>query len=78
MAATLPLILALGGCAAPAPKAEPQAAPLRVTNGDAPFANFEGAAARKRADTICGIGRVKTSIYDRYDNGAWVYPEGCA
>jgi hypothetical protein len=53
---------------------------LRVTNNGAPFANHEGAAARKLAEAECaGQGRtLRPSIYDRYDAGAWVYVEGCA
>jgi hypothetical protein len=78
MAATFPLIVALAGCAAPPAPTASRNEPLRVANGDAPFANFDGAAARKRADVVCGTSGVRTSIYDRYESGAWVYPEGCA
>jgi hypothetical protein len=56
------------------------AEPLRVTNGTRPFANFEGAAARKLAETTCKSRgqRLHSSIYDRYEAGAWVFVEGCA
>lgn len=74
-------VLVLAGCVgqgavdAPGPRA-----PLRVTNAGQPFANFEGAAARKTAEAICaGMGkRLVPSLHDRYEAGAWVYVEGCA
>ena len=75
-------VLVLAGCVGqgadiPQPSAR-QA--LRVTNAGQPFANFEGAAARKMAEGKCeGMGkRLVPSIYDRYEAGAWVYVEGCA
>jgi hypothetical protein len=54
--------------------------PLRVTNGDQPFAFDQGALARKQGEALCGAqGRaLRTSIYDRFDAGAWVFVEGCA
>jgi hypothetical protein len=60
------------------PDARPQ--PLRVTNGDAPFANDQGAEARNLAEATCESRgqRLQSSIYDRYDAGAWVFVEGCA
>ena len=73
----------LGACAA-SPAASPligrTAEPVRVTNGTEPFANFEGAAARKMAETTCQNRgqRLQSSIYDRYEAGAWVFVEGCA
>jgi hypothetical protein len=53
--------------------------PLRITNGDAGFANFEGAAARELAEATCSDRgqRLQSSIYDRYEAGAWVFVEGC-
>lgn len=55
------------------------AGPVRVTDPAAPLTYSDGARARKLADAQCG-GRVRTSIYDRFDEAAaaWVYPEGCA
>jgi hypothetical protein len=78
MAATFPLMLAMAGCAAPLAPQGSRNEPLRVMNGDLRFAHFEGAAARKRADALCGPRGVRTSIYDRFEGGAWVFPEGCA
>ena len=69
----------LGACgAAPrTPDARPQ--PLRVTNGGAPFANHQGVAARRAAETTCESRgqRLQSSIYDRYEAGAWIFVEGC-
>ena len=78
VAAALSLTLALtlaSACVQAAPK---PAAPVRVTNGGQPFGMSDGAAARKAADAECGPRGVRTSIYDRFDAGAWVYPGGCA
>lgn len=82
MAAALSL-LALGACAAPVagPVPGPAApAPLRVTREGAPFANHEGAAARRQGVAICAAQgrRLVSTIYDRYEAGAWVFVEGCA
>lgn len=85
MAVALSLSLGLAGCA-PAPVAGPApgraavAQPLRVTNGDRPFAYHEGAAARRMAEAACaGQGkRLRPSMYDRFEAGAWIYVEGCA
>jgi hypothetical protein len=78
------LILActpLAACVAPAPAEAPVAAanaPLRVMRADGgPFGFEEGAVARGQADQLCG-GKVRTSIYDRYEAGAWVFVGGCA
>lgn len=73
----------VGACAAAPPGSaggRAAAEPLRVTNGAAPFANFEGVAARKMAEGQCGERgqRLQSSIYDRYEAGAWVFVEGCA
>lgn len=55
------------------------AEPVRVMRADGtPFAFHEGAAARREADARCGARGVRSSIYDRYENGAWVFVEGCA
>lgn len=76
-----PVILACAACVQTAPVADrkPREA-VRVSNGGQPFAMWEGAAARRAADTACGADGVRTSIYDRFDRatGEWVYPEGCA
>lgn len=82
MAAALTLTTALGACVSPAPQAPGpvMAAPLRVTNNGAPFAQYEGALAKRVAiDTCAAQGRVlRPSIYDRFDSGEWVFVEGCA
>ena len=85
MAAALTLCLAASGCVQTAPDARgtvsaAPVAPLRVTNNGAPFAMHEGAAARRVAEATCAADgrRLRPSIYDRFDGGAWVYVEGCA
>jgi len=84
MAAALSLTLALGACVQPAPQGAGQGTavrePLRVTNAGQPFRMYEGAAARRVADATCASQgrRLRPSIYDRFEAGAWVYPEGCA
>jgi hypothetical protein len=79
MALALSVTLAQAGCVATAPSGPVSREPVRVSNGGQPFAMWEGALARKAADAACG-GKVRVSIYDRFDRatGAWVYPEGCA
>ncbi len=83
-AALIALTAPLAACVAAAPDAAPVAAradsaPLRVTRADgSPFAFHEGAAAKREADARCGAGGVRTSIYDRFEAGAWVFVEGCA
>ncbi|NEX44646.1 hypothetical protein [Pseudotabrizicola algicola] len=80
------LTLALGACAPSVPSgpvqdmASPSLAPLRVTNNGQPFRQYEGAAARRVAEAECaGQGlRLRPSIYDRFEAGAWVYVGGCA
>ncbi len=71
----------LAACVAPAPAEAPVAVgkqAVRVMRADGTsFSFYEGAAARREADVFCG-GKVKTSIYDRYEAGAWVFAEGCA
>ena len=81
MAAALSLTLGLAACAAPQGGGTAvQSAPLRVTNGGVPFAFHEGAAAKRVAVETCSAeGRdLRTSIYDRFEAGAWVFVEGCA
>ena len=82
MAATLTLTTALAACASPAPQATGpvMAAPLRVTNNGVPFSMDQGARAKRVAmDTCAAAGRsLRPSIYDRFDNGEWVFVEGCA
>jgi hypothetical protein len=85
MAAALTLCVAASGCVQTAPDgrgavAAAPVAPLRVTNNGTPFAMYDGAAARRTAEGICtGQGkRLRPSIYDRFESGAWVYVEGCA
>lgn len=51
---------------------------VRVTRSVAPaYAMWDGAHARRDADALCG-GKVRSSIYDRYEAGTWVFVEGCA
>ena len=53
--------------------------PITVTSATGmPYTFADGAQARKQADALCGTGGVRTSIYDRFADGAWTYPEGCA
>lgn len=82
MAAALTLCIAASGCVQTAPSGDGPvvAAPLRVTNNGAAFANYEGAVARQVAEAECATrGRsLRPSIYDRYEAGAWIYVEGCA
>ena len=80
----LSMLLIASGCAPSAPAVAVPSVPavrepVRVTNNGQPFQMWEGALARKAADAACG-GKVRVSIYDRFDRatGAWVYPEGCA
>ena len=72
--------LILAGCVAQPAPAPVAAQALRVTNAGQPFANDQGAAARKVAEATCAARgqRLAPSIYDRYEAGAWVYVEGCA
>jgi hypothetical protein len=75
-----PVVLACAACVPTEAPVVPRASePVRVTNNGLPFQMWEGALARKAADAACG-GKVRTSIYDRFDRatGEWVYPEGCA
>ncbi len=84
MAAALSLTLVLGACVQPAPKAAGQGSaapqPLRVTNNGQPFRMDEGAAARRVAAATCAAEgrRLRSSIYDRFEAGEWVYVGGCA
>ncbi|MCU0829353.1 MAG: hypothetical protein MUE52_18690 [Tabrizicola sp.] len=79
MALALSVTLVQAGCVATASSVPAVREPVRVTNNGQPFQMWEGAAARKAADAVCG-GQVKASIYDRFDRatGEWVYPGGCA
>lgn len=79
MALALSVTLAQGACVGAAPSVPAEREPVRVSNGGQPFAMWDGALARKAADAACG-GKVRVSIYDRFDRttGEWVYPEGCA
>lgn len=42
------------------------------------YAMWDGAAARRDADALCGPRGVRGSIYDRYQAGAWIFVGGCA
>jgi len=82
MAVAMTLCIAASGCVQTAPSGggAVAAAPLTVVREGAPYAHWEGAAARRQAEAECAArGAVlRTSIYDRYQAGAWIYPEGCA
>ena len=79
MALALSVTLAQAACVGTAATVPASRDPVRVSNNGQPFAMWDGALARKAADTACG-GKVSVSIYDRFDRttGEWVYPEGCA
>ena len=90
MRAALPLLsLPLAACVAAqpapvAPRADVGASlvqsgkAVRVTRtAGTAYAMWDGAAARRDADALCG-GKVRSSIYDRFEGGAWVFVEGCA
>jgi hypothetical protein len=79
--AALTLALIASGCVQPVPMASTAAsAPLRVTNGGQPFQMWDGAPARQIAEAECAARgqNLRTSIYDRFEGGAWVFVEGCA
>ena len=82
MAAAMTLAFAASGCVQPATQvAGPGvSAPLRVTNGDAPFRNDEGLLARKAGEAECALSgkTLRTGIYDRFEAGTWVFVGGCA
>lgn len=82
MAAALTLCAVASGCVQPAAKASGQvtAVPVRVINGNQPFAHWQGAEARRAAEAECAARgqRLRTSIRDSFVYGAWVFPEGCA
>lgn len=73
------LVLIGSACAQTAPNAAAPAA-LRVTNNGQPFAMWDGAPARRVAEADCAARgqSLRTSIYDRFEAGAWVFVEGCA
>ena len=76
VAAVISLTLATA-CVQTAPKAT---GALRVTNGDRAFSYDEGAPARKLAEAQCKAQgqTLRTSVYDRFEGGAWVFVGGCA
>ncbi len=82
---SLPLAACVAASPAPvAPRADVGASltqsgrAVRVTRSVAPaYAMWDGARARRDADALCG-GKVRSSIYDRYEAGTWVFVEGCA
>jgi hypothetical protein len=82
MAAALTLCIAASGCVQTAPSGGGAvvAAPLSVVRQGAPYAPWEGAAARQQAELECAARgqTLRPSIYDRYQGGAWIYVEGCA
>jgi|GEM_PF-1816746 len=50
---------------------------IQVRRTKAPaYSMSDGAQARRDADALCG--RVTSTIYDRYEAGAWVFVGGCA
>lgn len=46
-------------------------------SGD-PLTYSDGLPARRAADALCGPRGVASSTRDQYDDGAWVFPGGCA
>lgn len=72
-------LVGLSACVSPHVSGDIAREPVRVANNGQPFQMWDGAAARRAADAACG-GKVRVSIYDRFDRatGEWVYPEGCA
>lgn len=65
----------LAACAAPVTETpRGSAAPVRVAG----LQHWQGADAKRQADAQCGPRGVRTSIYDRYQGGQWVFGEGCA
>jgi hypothetical protein len=74
-------LVGLAGCTLPARQtvATVPNSSVRVTDPAAPLTYADGARAKKLADAQCR-GRVRTSIYDRFDDAgaAWVFPGGCA
>jgi hypothetical protein len=68
----------LAGCSSPAAVMPTGNGALRVTDAAAPLGFYEGARAKALADAQCGPRGVRSSIYDRYEDGAWVFVEGCA
>jgi hypothetical protein len=79
MTLALSVTLVQAACVGTAATAPASREPVRVSNNGQPFQMWEGALARKAADAQCD-GRVRVSIYDRFDRatGEWVYPGGCA
>ena len=90
MTNALPLIgtLVLTGCVAVVPVAVPapgdaayvitrEGTALSVRRTAAAFTYSDGAEARRAADRYCG-GKVNSSPADNYQDGAWIYPRGCA
>jgi hypothetical protein len=69
----------LSGCASPgAVGSGGGGEPLRVADATAPLAFYDGARAKEIANAQCGPRGVRSSINDRYENGTWVFAEGCA
>ncbi len=74
------LSVTLATACVPVARQAPAPAPLRVTNGGQPFQMWDGAPARKVGEADCAARgqTLRTSIYDRFEAGAWVFVEGCA
>jgi hypothetical protein len=69
----------LTGCAAPAAVAPSGGgSPLRISDPVVPLSFYDGARAKELANAQCGPRGVRSSINDRYENGTWVFVEGCA
>lgn len=84
-------LAACGGPAVPArlpgsPVADGQHVLDRLADGSVrvlrtsgmPFTYADGWPARQAADALCGGRGVRSSMRDRFDNGAWIFVEGCA
>ncbi|MFN3938635.1 MAG: hypothetical protein ACK4KW_13785 [Gemmobacter sp.] len=89
--AGIPMALgaALGACAAPpqalppAPDgvvAERRADGLAIRRLDGAFHYSDGLAARRAGQAVCAAEgrRLRHGIRDRFEAGAWIFPEGCA
>ena len=74
------LALVAGCVAVPVILPTAGAEPLRVSGPARPFAQDEGMLARTTGEAMCRARgqQLQTSIYDRYEAGAWVFVEGCA
>ena len=74
-------VAVLSGCAADRPASVTpvsQGGPLRVSDEVNPLGYSDGTRAKRIANDVCGARGVESSINDRYENGVWIFAEGCA